>query len=132
MTTTSTIKELIEVKKLLNELTEKEAKLKQSLLEEDFEYEKIWTIEVSKKQRSTITLTKEANLKQIRELYPNLCETIHWIDQKKLTPEQFEEIKVKYTDAYYEDISVDTKKLHEVSKDFTQQKVTTFIEVRGI
>lgn len=124
--------ELIEVKKQLKVLEEREKEIKASILEEDFEKESVDWVDVMKKQRATITLSKTADLKTIRLQYPDLCNTIHWLDVKKLTSNQFEEIKSTYPEAYYEDISVDAKKLHEQTKEYTEQKVTTYIEVKWI
>jgi len=132
MTVKEKLLKLIEIKTQLKEFERLEKEIKCSLLEDDFEKEEVDWVIVSKKQRSTITLSKTSDLKTIRLQYPDLCNTIHWLDVKKLTSDQFEEIKITYPEAYYEDISVDTKKLHEQTKDYTEQKLTTYIEVKWI
>ena len=126
------IKRLIEVKEQLLALQDEEKELKNDLLLNDFEYEKVWSIEIAKKQRASITLANDVDLKTIRLQYPEVCNTHYWVDVKKLTADELEEIKQKYNKAYYEDISVDAKALHNLTKDYTKQSLTTYIEVRGI
>ncbi len=69
-------------------------------------------------------------MKTIKLRYPDLCKTVYGVDAKKLTNTQLEYIKLKFKEAYYEDIQVDAKQLNEITKEFTQQKVTTYIEVK--
>jgi len=123
---------LIEVKRQLKELEKEEAEIKQAFLEGNCDYEKIGNVEISKKQRPTITLLKDVDMKVIQEKYPSLCDIIYGFDIKKVTPEELEEIKNKYKEAYYESITVDAKKLNEVTKEYTSQKITTYVEVKGI
>lgn len=97
----------------------------------DFEKVSYEGITISKKTRTSISLLPEADLQKIRSLYPAICSSQNVLHQEKLS-KQVREFLKSQPEAVEEVISVDAKALHSVTKDYTAQKLTTYIEVKGL
>lgn len=104
--------------------------IQDELLNRDFEKEVIEWITVSRKQRKNISLLPDADMWKIKSLYPDLVEVKNVLDMKKVDDELLAFIQEKSPEAIKEECNVDAKLLHECTKEFTTQKVTTYIEVK--
>lgn len=104
--------------------------IQDELLNRDFEKETIEGITVSRKSRKSISLLPEVDLVEIKERYPDLVSVKNVLDVKKVDEELMEVIKEKAPDAITQEYDVNTKLLHECTKDYTTQKVTTYLEVK--
>lgn len=104
--------------------------IQDELLNRDFEKETIEGITVSRKSRKSISLLPEVDLVAIKERYPDLVSVKNVLDVKKVDEELMEVIKEKAPDAITQEYDVNTKLLHECTKDYTTQKVTTYLEVK--
>lgn len=126
------VQELILIRTEIKVLQDKEKELMQSLLNSDeFNKEEVEGILVSKKTRATISLLPDIDLQKIKSLYPAICTTENRIDKNKLSDKVRSYLK-EHTEAVEEDINVNARKLHEVTKEYTTQKLTSYIEVKGL
>lgn len=116
-------------KKTIEQLEED---IKSSLLEDtDFQKADVEWVTVMKKERPTVTLRKDVDKYLIRSLYPDICKSQNVLHQEKLSEKVWDYLKSQ-PEAVEEVITVDAKKLNEVTKEYTEQKITTYIEVKGL
>lgn len=96
----------------------------------DFEAITIEWITVRRKQRKNISLLPNADLSKIKERYPDLVQETKVINTKVITPDIIEKMEKAYPWSVDTKYDVDTRLLHECTKEYTEQKITTFIEVK--
>jgi hypothetical protein len=99
--------------------------------DENFEKVEYEGITVSKKTRATISLLPNVDLQKIRSIYPAICTSQNVLHQDKLSEKVWEYL-MQQPEAVEEVISVDAKKLHIVTKEYTTQKITEYIEIKGL
>ena len=104
--------------------------IKAELLERDFEKETIEGITVMRKSRATISLLPDADPARIKERYPDLVEVKDVLDTTKISEVMFKYLQEKNPEAIRQEYSVDKNLLHKCCKDYTQQKITTYLEVK--
>jgi len=110
---------------------EAEEKMLQDELKQrsDFEkYEFEW-IRVTRESRRNITLRPDADIAKIKERYPELVTVKQILDTTKISEAVFNYIKSKDPEAIVEDVSVDATMLHNCTRDYTDQKITTFVKI---
>lgn len=98
---------------------------------DDFEKAECEGITVRKKTRRSIYLLPNVDLQKIRKLYPDITTLQNVLHPEKLSDKVREYLKAQ-PEAVEEVIDVDARKLHEVTKDYTKQSLTTYIEVKGL
>lgn len=122
--------ELIKIRQEWKNIEQQTKELQDELLKRDFEKEIVEWITVSRKSRRTISLLPDADMWKIKLLYPDLVEIKNVLDMKKVDDELLAFIQEKSPDAIKEECNVDAKLLHECTKEFTNQKVTIYLEVK--
>lgn len=131
LSNTELAKFLIEKRAEAKSLDELQKDIQDELLNRnDFTVENIEWVNVSMKSRKSISLLPEVNLATIKERYPDLVSVKNILDVKKVDDELMQVIKEKAPDAIKQEYDVNTKLLHECTKDYTTQKVTRYIEVK--
>lgn len=99
--------------------------------DDEFTKAKMEGIEISKRVIPRISLLPEVDLKKIQETYPEICSLTNVLHQDKLTDKVWEYLKAQ-EGAVEEQITVDAKKLHSVTKAYTTQTLTTSIVITGL
>lgn len=122
--------ELIKKRQEAKTLAEETKAIEAELLQRDFEKEEIEGITVSRKTRRTISLLPDVDKAAIKDRYPELVQVKNVLDMKKVDDELLAFIEEKSPEAIVQEYDVNEKLLHECCKDYTTQKVTTYLEVK--
>jgi hypothetical protein len=134
MTNTDLVEKLIKTKAMAQKYAQLESDIKDELMSRsDFSKIDYQGIIVEVRQTKRVSFTKAADMKSLREKYPNIVSKKDVLNPGGISEEVLEYIKEENPEAFREEFEADAKLIHQIEPGkFTEQKVSTAVYVTGM